>query len=275
MEPPYDPIWEDNSIRLLETPLESGLIEDSDARELRDQWAHVLLAPIGQLLDVVDSDPNRRLVGAARLMVLVAATYPDAGLSHGYLSYLSHLEDHLQDHDHDGSTRADFARRYAPVRPAFEQLVTSLVPEPHAPAHYRGADPVLHRFAEDLDDVWDRAMQLADRRAIDPLLHEGYTRRAGEMNDHLRRKYAVGDDREYSEFHDALRQYRYTDREAGSWFASYRFLVNVLYSQLLIADVSPAERLFLAYAVSEAVQAVTGVTWRDVLAPASQQAVSR
>lgn len=275
VEPPYEPIWPDNSIQLLDTPLEVGLIVDPDARDLRDAFCHASLEPLADLLERAHNSPHERLVGAARLMVLLAATYPDAGLSHGYLSFTSHLEDFLKDYDQDGSVRADFDRRYQPVSGAFNQLVEELVPDPGVPSFYGGSDPVLRTWSRDLARLWDDAMVLADRRAIDPLLHEGYTERAESMNDHLRRKYKVGDDREYSEFHAALRQYRYEDREAGSWFASYRFLVNTLYSQLLIADVAPAERLFLAYAISESVQSVTGVGWRDVLQPESDEVGAR
>ncbi|GAB3996718.1 hypothetical protein GCM10029992_17600 [Glycomyces albus] len=114
---------------------------------------------------------------------------------------------------------------------------------------------------------WERGLALAEARDIDPLLHEGYTDRAAELNDHLRRKYAVGDDREYSEFHAAYRGIEFTDPESGRWFATYRFLVNLLYAQLLVLDVSPAERLFLTHAASESVASITGVTWRQILKP--------
>lgn len=274
VEAPYAPIWTDNSIQLLEVPLETGLIVEADALDLRDSFCDAMLEPVAALLDRAAAAPIERLVGTATLMILLAATYPDAGLSHGYLSNTSHLEDFLQDYDRDGSVRADFQRRYMPVRQSFEDLVTTLVPRPDEPSGYHGDDPVLQVWSAAVARMWEQAMVLADARVIDPLLHEGYTSRAGEMNDHLRRKYAVGDDREYSEFHAALRKHRYTDRAAGSWFASYRFFVNALYSQLLVADVSPAERLFLAYAISEAVQSVTGVTWQAVLSPQNIEGVT-
>ncbi|KII00241.1 hypothetical protein LP52_02735 [Streptomonospora alba] len=265
--PPYEPIWPDNSVQLFEEPLSPGLIEDPDALDLRDAFCDALLEPLASVLEREAGDPAQRLAGASELMVLLAATYPDAGLSHGYLSYKSHLDDYMQDYDRDGATRADFSRRYERVAPAFTNLIADLVATPQRPCGYSGADPALARWSARLSQLWERAVELAATKAIDPLLHEGYTRRAGEMNDHLRRKWEVGDDREYSEFHAALRQYTYDDPAAGRDFAAYRFMVNLLYTQLLVADVSPAERLFLCHAVSEAVQATTGVSWRDVLNP--------
>ncbi|MEU3307662.1 hypothetical protein [Nocardiopsis sp. NPDC006832] len=265
--PPYAPIWPDNSVRLLDPSLEPGLIEDPAARDLRDAFNEALLEPLEHIMAASEEHRAARIQGAATLMVLLAATYPDRGLYHGYLSYKSHLEDHLQDYDRDGSMRADFDARYGPARRAFENLVGSVVGKVSEPSRYQGEDPVLHRWSDALQGFWERAMELARTGSIAPLLHEGYTERAKDLNDHLRRKYAVGDDREYSEFHAALRDQEYTDPLGGRWFASYRFMVNLLYTQLLVLDVSPAERLFLAHAISEAVQAVTGVSWRAILKP--------
>ncbi|GAA1755884.1 MULTISPECIES: hypothetical protein [Streptomonospora] len=265
--PPYEPIWPDNSVQLFDEPLAPGLIEHPDALDLRDAFCEALLEPLASVLEREAEDPAQRLAGASELMVLLAATYPDAGLSHGYLSYKSHLDDYMQDYDRDGSTRADFAGRYERVAPAFENLVADLVAAPTRPCAYSGGDPALAAWSKRLSQLWERALELAATKAVDPLLHEGYTRRATEMNDHLRRKWEVGDDREYSEFHAALRRYTYDDPAAGRDFASYRFMVNLLYTQLLVVDVSPAERLFLCHAVSEAVQSTTGVSWRDVLKP--------
>ncbi|MCC3765527.1 hypothetical protein K3N28_20915 [Glycomyces sp. TRM65418] len=265
--PPYEPIWPDNTVRPFDTPLEPGLIENPNARDLRDAFNEAMVEPLEHIIAAAERSKSARLQGAFTFMVLLAATYPDRGLLHGSLSYKSHLEDHLQDYDRDGSLRADFESRYRPVSPQFEALTTSLVDDPTEPGYYTGSDPVWQRWGQALRTFWDRALDLAEVRDIEPLLHEGYTDRAADLNDHLRRKYAVGDDREYSEFHAALREVEYTDKEAGRWFASYRFMVNLLYAQMLVIDVSPAERLFLAHAVSEAVDAVTGVNWRQILKP--------
>ena len=265
--PPYEPIWPDNSVRALDTPLEPGLIENPNARDLRDAFNEAMLEPIEHIIAASERSGPARLQGAFTLMVLLAATYPDRGLVHGRLSYRSHLEDYLQDFDRDGSVRADFEARYRPVRPAFEALTASLIEDPTEPSGYAGTEEVWQRWSEALRGFWERGLALAEARDIDPLLHEGYTDRAAQLNDHLRRKYAAGDDREYSEFHAAYRGLEFTDKVSGRWFATYRFLVNLLYAQLLVLDVSPAERLFLAYAACEATASVTGVDWRQIVKP--------
>ncbi|WP_026928618.1 lantibiotic dehydratase C-terminal domain-containing protein [Glycomyces tenuis] len=265
--PPYEPIWPDNTVRRLDRPLEPGLIENPDALDLRDAFNEAMLEPIGHIAAAAEHSRSARLQGAFTFMVLLAATYPDLGLLHGSLSYKSHLEDHLQDHDPEGTLRADFEARYRPVRPVFEALVQSLIDDPLKPGYYEGGDPVWRQWARSLRRCWDRALELAEAHAIEPYLHQGYAERSALLNDHLRRKYAVGDDREYSEFHAALRAADYTDPVGGRWFAAYRFMVNLLYAQLLVLDVSPAERLFLAHAASESVASITGVTWRQILTP--------
>lgn len=265
--PPYEPIWPDNSVRAFDAPLEPGLIENPGARDLRDAFNEAMLEPFEHVIAASERSRSARLQGAFTLMVLLAATYPDRGLLHGSLSYKSHLEDHLQDYDRDGSLRADFEARYRPVSATFEALTASLIDDPTRPGGYTGSEGVWKRWSDALSGFWERGLALAETREIDPLLHEGYTDRAARLNDHLRRKYAVGDDREYSEFHAAYRGIEFTDRESGSWFAAYRFLVNLLYAQLLVLDVSPAERLFLTHAASESVASLTGVTWRQILKP--------
>lgn len=272
--PPYGPVWPDNSMQLLAEPLEPGLIDNPEAKDLRDAFNEALLEPLEHIMTEAKQRPSARLQGAATLMILLAATYPDRGLIHGYLSYKSHLEDYMEDYDKDGAIRADFMRRYQPVTHAFEQLTTSLIADPTEPGEYQGDNPVLRRWSESLRKLWSSALRLAESKDINPLLHEGYMERARDLNNHLERKYAVGDDRDYSEFHEALRGIEYTDLVGGRWFASYRFMINLLYSQLLVLDISPAERIFLAHAISEAVQSVTGTTWRDILKPDENAEVS-
>ncbi|GAB3996715.1 hypothetical protein GCM10029992_17590 [Glycomyces albus] len=112
-------------MRAFDTPLEPGLIENPNARDLRDAFNDAMLEPIERIIAGSERSRSARLQGAFTLMVLLAATYPDRGLLHGCLSYKSHLEDHLQDYDRDGSLRADFEARYRPVGPTFEALTAS------------------------------------------------------------------------------------------------------------------------------------------------------
>ena len=267
---PYAPIWDDNSVRLLDEPLLPGLVVHPDAQALRDQFCASTLPVLESVLTRCARDPQQRLIAATELLVTVAAAYPDRGLAHGYLSYRSHLEDYLQDNDRDGAYRADFERRYEAVRPAFEALIRQCVDQLDEPTGYTGSDPAIARWSGAVADTIAGAVPLAGRdQAIDPLLHEDYMERARDLNQHLERKYRVGDDREYSDFHAAYREVEFTDVEAGKVFAAYRFTVNHLYTQLLLTDLSPAERLFLCHAVSETVETLTGSTWQDKLLPAT------
>lgn len=267
---PYGPVWPDNSVRLLEHPLLPGLVVHPGAQNLRDAFCARTVPVLESVLRRTAANPQQRLVAAAELLVTVAAAYPDHGLMHGYLSYTSHLEDYLQDNDPDGAHRADFSRRFELVRPAFEALVRQSVPELDRPTRYCGPDAAITAWAETVHDTIARAVPLAGRNAaIDPLLHEDYMARARTLNGHLERKYRAGEDREYSDFHAAYRDVAFTDVEAGRVFAAYRFVVNHLYSQLLLVDVSPAERLFLCHAVTQTVETLTGSTWQDKLLPAT------
>lgn len=266
--PPYAPIWPDNSVRLLPEPLVPGLIVHPDAADLRDRFCAASLPALESVIARTAADPGDRLVATTEMLLAVAAAYPDRGLAHGYLSYKSHLEDYLQDNDAEGTIRSDFARRYARVGSAFEALARRSLDRLDEPALYTGPDPALRAWSAAVHQTMADAVPLAGRgEAIDPLLHEGYVQRASDLNDNLRRKYLLGDDREYSDFHSAFRGVQFTDVDAGRNFAAYRFVVNHLYSQLLLTDLSPAERLFLCHAVSEAVESVTGSTWQDKLLP--------
>jgi hypothetical protein len=49
------------------------------------------------------------------------------------------------------------------------------------------------------------------------------------------------------------------------WFAAYRVLINLFYQQLPLLTVSPMQRYYMCYAVSELVDEVLGESWRDRL----------
>jgi hypothetical protein len=268
--PPYAPIWPDNSVRLLREPLLPGFVVHPDAADLRDRFCASSLPALESVIARTAIDPGDRLVATTEMLLVAAAAFPDRGLAHGYLSYKSHLEDYLHDNDATGTIRADFEMRYAKVSGAFEELVRRSVEQLDTPASYVGPDPALRSWSASVHETMAAAVLLAGRgRAIDPLLHPGYVDRANELNDDLRRKYLLGDDRTYSAFHSAFRGVEFTDVDAGRGFAAYRFVINHVYSQLLLTDLAPAERLFLCHAVSEAVESVTGSTWQDKLLPPS------
>jgi len=263
---PYLPLWPDRTVVWLPAVDDDDLIVDPRAQWVRDQVLDRFRTVLELALDRAGRDPARRLRDPLTLLILLAASYPDGGLGHGYLSYTSHLEDFLHDHDPDGRLRRRFADHARTSQAQVRQLIQALVPDPTQPCWYRGEDELARAFTEVLQDAWRLSAALAAEGGILPLLHPGYGVRAAEFGSDVLRKYRAADDRTYSEFHAALRQHTFTDEEGGRIFAAYRFLVNLLYSQLPLLDVAPAERFLLAYAITDAVQALTGRTWRDIFA---------
>ncbi|MFI9595089.1 hypothetical protein [Nonomuraea sp. NPDC052265] len=264
--PPYTPIWADNTVRMVASPTVDGLIVDIRAATLRDRLAGMFTDILALALRRAETAPGERTLIAFSFITLLAAGYPTAGLQHGHLSYKSSLEDFLYEHDQTGVFRAKIEAKYADVADAFVEYARGLVGDVKAPFSYTGDDELYAAWARLLDYGWREARKLAELKAILPLLHQGYLDRASALGEDVERKFRSGDQRGYSEFHLAMRDFDYKDEEGGFQFASYRFLNSFMATQLPLLDISPAERYFLAHAVTAVTETLSQTSWREIFA---------
>jgi hypothetical protein len=287
--PPYGPLRPDNTVFVAGYSPREELIGPPAAVEFYERLQARALGPIRRLHAAAAGSDTRRLDYVLRVMVLLAASYP-SGVFSGQLSYRSHLEDFLFDHDRAGTLRALLARKFAAQEPALVARVRALldelveltsVTERRIPYElerlgqkvYRGPDPVLRAWSDLFEQAWTDALPLADAGALTEEPGRRQARVAAGVNAEALAKWTVTPDREWSPFHTSLR--KLDNRE--EWvqlleFSSYRWIVNTFYVLLPLLDVSPRDRYFLQWLVVHAVEAIAGRTWKQHLDAALEAA---
>ncbi len=203
-----------------------------------------------------------------RLLVLVAASYPD-GIRRGFLSFLSHVKEFLLWCVPDGKFERRFATTLASQRATFlgltEAVLADCVTGSPGPGTYHGHDPLLRQWANWLDHAWSLGLELAADGLLNPYPDPKRSLRAAAFGDDIARRWAGRSDRPYSDFHQRHRQLNLEALNMGDEFSAYRLICNVVYELLPLLDVSPIERYFLGYCLSEMAQQVIGDNWRDMI----------
>jgi hypothetical protein len=254
--PPYGPFQEDNTV-MFEEPDPAILARipgwPATARP-RTSLLHDGLPAVAAFLEETGRSGDR---SGARVLAAVGAlaahaTAGPGGLEKCYLSYQSHLELHLHTHDKDGRTRA-----------AHDTVWRT----------YRA--PVSTRVTTQLDELarewlrWSRAARRTAAVAYDEGLLASATWQQTSSRVKAFDDPAVSSlyrDDDLSEFHQTIRDWT-RDAAQTRVFEIERFCVNMLYQLLAVCDVTPAERYLAGSLVCRAVEAATGLTWRDRLVP--------
>ncbi|WP_370947185.1 hypothetical protein AB5J62_06415 [Amycolatopsis sp. cg5] len=237
IEPPYEPIQPDNTVRLAPARIlpTLGLDGAGIRTELLRLGVPAVRAACEFLGDHGDSAASRLQVAMVALTAH-AARYP-AGLTAGYHSYLSHLEDFLANDDPDGRLAAQFEAQWVRHREQVLALVERVA----------GGEETWTAWSE-------KAWQHVESR-----LEAGADLSGG-----------AGRRREtFSEYHQLMHQ---ADPEGAMRvrpdILTYRWCTNMLYQLLLLCDLRPLERYLAAYLVTRAVPVLTGHDWRAELAAA-------
>lgn len=265
VSPPYDPLWPDNTVQIATYDTQLALLGSDEALRFKEDFLARARRPIRALLDATGDAHHARLTGVARVLVLLASTYPDGGLLRGHMSLRSHVEDYLFEYDQSGAARAAFERQLQAASGAMQQIIRHVITHVDN-VRYTGGDAVLAAWSELFEYGWETALALAGRGVLteDPIRNgnvaEGFDRKTRE-------RWNPTPDRRWSEFHTALKQLNYMPQRVGVVpFSAYRWLMNLTYLTLPLMDVSPVERYGLSYVIAGATEREFDTDWRQILA---------
>lgn len=261
--PPYEPLWPDNTVVVGDYDSRHAPLGGEAAVRFKEDMLALARAPLSVTLDAIHRRESSRLEHVLRLLALTACTYPDGGLVRGQLSYRSHVEDFLFDHDDDGQLRRTFQSRSNAVAAVADGIIGELVNDV-THDRYVGSDQVLQAWWPIIRHGWQTGVEL---------IAEGVIKNNSEQSGvaalfDTGAKWASPDDRPYGPFHTKLRKLQkspFSPSFASTSFPAYRWIVNMLYSCLPLLDVSPIERYCLAFIIAEAAERHYGVTWEMLL----------
>ncbi|MFF5209780.1 hypothetical protein [Streptosporangium sp. NPDC000396] len=267
--PPYGPIQPDNTV-VVETVDDRHLAEllgSQGAVSCRAQLLRLGLDPIEEAVGFLEGTGHgggARVWIALTAMAAHAAAYP-GGLASGCHTFLSHVEDFLLHHD-DGSLRDRFRQEW---RRRADRVVAHV--EQTAASGAQTPGPMAAAWSR-----WTRAARAICGPAYargELALYPGeqYAHRARLVGDpEIARRWDPSLRTEYSEYHQAMNFDFQRKLGIEQDFGSYRFATNVLYLLLSISDVMPVERYLAAYLLVEAVERITGTSWRQTPGTGSQ-----
>lgn len=267
---PYLPLRDDNTVSPApEATVSASTLIGTDALALKRR----ILAALRPA--VAASGPLASLPAAVRLvplMIVLAARWEVAGVRSGYLTFRSHLEDHLMLHDEGGALRGRYATMLASARPVLEPLVTSTIDAiilngELRRGRYMGEDNVLSAWSDSFGKAVELARTAADDGTITEDFGDHYAEVARDSFEGEEARWTFDEKRRYSGFHQTLRSLNtLPERANAKSFAAYRFTVNQFLRTATLLDVSPVQRYFASYAVSELVEEYFGTSWHDLLA---------
>lgn len=254
VEPPYLPMREHGDTAFLR-PADVG---SSDPRldPLQEVVLSTLCPPLLSMIDTLVRDPSRATELLAEAYMAVADTHA-LGAAYGVFSFRSHAEGFLAWASPTKDTRPVFAKRLADdvarLRPVVEQRLAG-EPSPFA-AEWRTA---LAYCAGVLDNaVAQGTLTLSMLDGVADFDLEGM----GPPGAPQAAPSGSGPD---SDFHRTVDASGVID-DPSPWFAAYRLLLNLFYQQLPLLTVSPLQRYYMCWAISETVDEVLGESWRDRL----------
>lgn len=242
--PPYLPLREHGAVVLLQPDNQE---DTNDLVRLGEVTDGVLAPAVVATLRTLADHPDRLSHTIVDILTCLAKAHT-LGPGYGTFSLRSHAEALLANWSPSGDLRAQFCQRYTDHRTQVVERVQALL---EGCGGARVTD-------------WHTGLAYV-RGVIDEAV------RRGELTNALVDAAATGGGRPNNnghpdtEFHQAVYGSGVTDA-AGEWFAGYRFLVNRVYSQLPLLGVSPLARAYGCWAVSEAIDEVTGQSWTERLA---------
>ncbi|MEO7285979.1 MAG: lantibiotic dehydratase C-terminal domain-containing protein [Jatrophihabitantaceae bacterium] len=266
VRPPYVPIRPDNTVSIEPYPVSATAeLIGAIGFELKQGFLSSAVTPLRFAMDLIGSGAHR-LIPAFSVLVAHAARWPVGGLATGQLSYRSHLEDYLAQHDPDGRIRDVLADRFRRVEPVLRPLLQAQVADTRT-GRYHGSDGYLAAWSTAFDRAWPPVLAAAGAGQLGEDLGPGYLDTARGFDPTTERQWRFGADRPSSEFHHELAKLNYLpERMHVVEFAAYRFMTNQVTRWLPLLGISPLERYLASYAVSELVESEFGVSWRDQLA---------
>ncbi len=238
---PLFPLLPDNSIDYARDESNDFMYGGATGFELaRDFYSHC--QPL--VFDVIERGRSERsmLLSQAFSWMLITANWLE-NLRISYISYRSHAEGFLYGFDHKGTLRLHLKQQY---KNQAETLIAMV--KPHLDAYYTGGN--------DLDIRWRESIEMYGKpigAAID----------AGNIRLPL---FNEPDQDGMSLFHQAsYNQPWMQEFTRSNLFHKRRFILNILYEILLQIGITPLEKIYLCFALANAVEEATGTPWQMLL----------
>lgn len=266
IEPPYGPLRPDRAVTVERYRPSSIELVGAEAYPLKERFLAAAVPAVGQTLAQGDA-----MGSALRLLALHGSRWPLGGIEVGQLTYRSHLEDHLHLHGGD-ELRAAVQTAVARHLDGARGLVAHLL-QTAPDGRYDGEDPLLRSWSDLLDQSWPQALEAAASGILGYEPGEAYAAKAERLGEAEKRRWAYGENRTYSAFHEKQRSLSMLPEPvAATDFSAYRFLTNQAYRVLPLLDVTASQRYLLCALLTQAVEDVTGTTWMDLLSKAAEDA---
>lgn len=260
--PPYLPMREHGTVELIGR---DALGEWPQPLEMLRQLAlSRLFTPLAGTVDRLAERPQDALALVAGAFVALAAAH-HSGAAHGTFSLRSHAEAFIAWAAPRKDPRPAFDRRLAADAATLRPLVERALAGEPTPDTAHWATGFAYAMGAFDASVADGGLTLEALETVG----EGFDAQTmgppGRTDARSTRP---------SAFHQAVDASGVTDGPA-QWFASYRLLVNLFYSQLPLLGVPPMHRYYLCHAVAETVDQVLGETWQERLDRLQQSAAPR
>lgn len=266
---PYGPLREDNSVtRDDEAFAATARLIGRDTVALKRGVLSRFVPALALSRTLGEIPSALRLLGP---MTMLAGRWQIGGVRSGYLTFRSHLEDHLNVHDPRGQLRERFeqaadrsevARRY--VAGLVDEI--TLDEEGLRRGDYHGEDSILCAWSRAFAEALDLATDAYDAGLITEDLGSGYINVAAADFTSQTARWTFDEHRSYSPFHHKLRTLNTLPKRVHTReFAAYRFVVNQFIRVAPLLDVSPTERYFSSLVFSKAVEEYFDTPWAALL----------
>ncbi|MEV4613092.1 hypothetical protein AB0K43_10885 [Kitasatospora sp. NPDC049258] len=241
VEPPFPPVRPQGHVEVSDQDPHPGWAPA--LVQARDQLSAHLLEPVLGSAALEGTDVLRHL---ARVLALLARSHP-YGVGVGTLPYRSHVEGVMSAVGARTDLRTVFRSRYAQDAGFFAAAVTGERPEDEA--------AVLDAWRLGFARCWGAAEAMTAAGLVD----EAVLAAVGAVT-------APTDDRPVpSPFHSAAHHSGLTAQEPY-WQIAHRLVLNTLYTALTCFGISPLQRYYLCFGLSEAADELLGESWLERLA---------
>jgi hypothetical protein len=272
--PPYGPIDPDNRVVLEAHAPRADLLGGEEAVDYFEEYLTRAMVPLCAHLEAARRDPRARTDYLVRVMAILAASY-HGGVVAGSLSYRSHLDGFLHEHDGDGRIVARFEREAARHQPAVTAAARAALADVHRGV-YTGDEPVLRAWGELFRFGRERGLELARRRVITEDPGPLFRPVAERISAEALRPWLDYEGRTWSDFHQTLLDgATLPERVHTDVFSAYRWMVNMHYKLIMLLGVTPMERYYLNHLLCAAIEEITGVSWQDHLDAVAQKFAGR
>lgn len=261
--PPYSPLLPDNYIQIEEFTEDPSRIGGEHLVHLKEKLLSEATLVIHQTIQDERLEIKEwNIFVTIMLLTLVANSYPD-GLQRGYMSLRSNLEQFMFRWDRKGEMRSVFKKKFIGHRDLILKQINNILAGNSEVGDIMDFK-VLESWKNYVNGAWATAKPYSEKGLLigDPLNQlKKWAEKAG-----LGEEAIIPGAGEVSEFHKILRKLNYKKEWVDALdFPIYRFILNCFYQIINLFDISPIERNYAMYCISESCEIIYGKTWKDTI----------